>query len=62
MTEENEPRLVVQRRVLSRSVEQLKAQLAQAEDLWLKEHRRRLKQDKMLEACLEVIKHLQNRA
>lgn len=51
MTEQNEP-----------TIEQLKAQLAQAEDLWLKEHKRRMKQDRMLEACLEVIKHLQSRA
>ena len=51
MTEQNEP-----------TIEQLKAQLSEMEQKWWAEYKRRVKQDKMLEACLEVIKHLQNRA
>lgn len=41
------------------TTEQLKADLENAQEQWLKEYTRRRKAEKTLECCLELIKHLQ---
>jgi len=41
------------------TVEELKADLANMQDQWFEEHSRRRKAEKILECCLELIKHLQ---
>lgn len=41
------------------TTEQLKADLENAQEEWLKEYTRRRKAEKTLECCLELIKHLQ---
>ncbi len=41
------------------TVEELKTDLANTQEEWLKEYSRRRKAEKTLECCLELIKYLQ---